>query len=135
MEAKDVDINDIFDSIALTEERLWAAGHREGLEAGGREGAADGFHLGYHRGAECGAELGFYAGFAEAWLSLGPVALTEKARQSLVKVLQLIQNFPRNNVDNVDIFESLESVRVAYRRTCSLLKTSVYYPEAPKMSF
>ncbi|XP_026276376.1 protein LTO1 homolog [Frankliniella occidentalis] len=135
MEGKDLDINDVFDSIAQTEERLWAEGYRDGLESGRKEGSADGFHLGYHRGAEIGAELGFYAGFVEAWLTLGSIVLSEKARQSLQKVLQLTQSFPRNNVDSIDIFDSLEVVRISYRRACSLLKTNICYPEAPKTSF
>lgn len=133
--AEDVDINSVFDSVAQTEERLSAEGFREGFESGRREGAAEGLHLGYHRGAELGAELGFYTGVVEAWLSLGPGVVSEKARQSLLKVAEHIRGFPRSNVDNVDILALADVVRVSYRRACSLLKTNATYPEASKMSF
>nr|CAD7265244.1 unnamed protein product [Timema shepardi] len=51
------DINNVFDSIALSEERLSKEGFQEGVNKGIKEGEIDGYHMGYHRGAELGAEL------------------------------------------------------------------------------
>lgn len=56
------DINDIFDSIACSEETSNEQGYEEGIQKGLHDGEIDGFHLGYHKGAQIGAELGFYNG-------------------------------------------------------------------------
>lgn len=135
MDTTEEDINVAFDSVVGTEERLSSEGFREGFETGLKEGAEEGFHLGFHRGAELGAELGYYAGVAEASLSLGPDLTSDKVKQSLKKLIELIDKFPKTNVDHTDILAEVDSIRVAYKRACSLLKISSTYPEASKLSF
>lgn len=135
MEEKDCDINTVFDSIAQTENRLSVEGYNEGYECGRREGVEEGYHLGYHRGAELGAELGFYAGVVEAWLSVGSNSMSDKAQQSLNKVLELVQKFPRTNVDTIDLLAAVDLIRGSFKRACALLKTSSSYPETSKLSF
>ncbi|XP_034245195.1 protein LTO1 homolog [Thrips palmi] len=129
------DVNSAFDDIFRTESRLSSAAFEDGFESGRLKGAEEGFHLGYHRGAELGAELGFYSGVVEAWLSLESNVTSERALQSLRKLQQLLKNFPRTNVDNVDIMASFDEIRVSYRKVCSLLKMNSSYPEASKLSF
>ena len=135
MASEDIDINLAFDSILQTEERISAEGYRQGFEYGRAAGTNESYHLGYHRGSEIGAELGFYAGVAEAWLSLGPDAISEKARRHLHLLLEQLNNYPKTNVDSVDILALADNIRSSYRRVCSLLKINASYPESSKLSF
>lgn len=135
MAAEEIDINLAFDLIAQTEERLLAEGFRQGFVSGRAGGVVEGYHLGYHRGAELGAELGFYAGVVEAWISLGPAAVPEKVKQTLIKVIEQLNNFPKSNVDSIDILALADVVRASYKRACSQLKINAPYPESSKLSF
>ncbi|XP_031637565.1 protein LTO1 homolog, partial [Contarinia nasturtii] len=89
------DINDIFDDIALYEDRISEEGYQKGLEAGKSIGNTDGYHLGYHRGAELGAELGYYYGVLQSHLN--SERNTERQQKSIDAVLKLIADFPRTN--------------------------------------
>ena len=61
----DFDINDAFDTIILSENRLVEQGYEEGFVAGSREGEEEGYRLGAQKGSEIGQEVGFYIGFTE----------------------------------------------------------------------
>lgn len=129
------DINDIFDDIALSEERISDESYQEGFNDGESTGNVDGYHLGFHRGADIGSELGYYYGV----LSIQKVALTTSSTERTIKAvetcLQLIDAYPRSNDEHVDIFAELEKIRSLYRKTCALLKIASKYPGANKLSF
>ena len=63
------DINDVFDAISFSEEKILKTGFEEGLEKGTADGAREGFVLGLAKGSELGTEVGFYQGFAEGWIA------------------------------------------------------------------
>ena len=62
---EDVDINDAFDTITFSENRLVETGYKEGFAAGAQQGEKEGFLLGAQKGSEIGQEVGFYTGFTE----------------------------------------------------------------------
>lgn len=128
------DINDIFDEIALCEDRRNAEGYEKGLADGKLAGNTDGYHLGYHRGAELGAELGYYYGMLQAY-SNSERNTTDRQQKSIESVLKLIDNFPRTNDDQVDIFNLADNIRAQYRKTCAILKISGKYPDSDQLSF
>lgn len=127
------DINDIFDDIALIEDRLNEEGYQKGLEAGKSCGNTDGYHLGYHRGAEIGAELGYYYGVLKS--HVGNESNTERQQKSIETVLKLIDEFPRTNDPEIDILELADNIRAQYRKTCAVLKINGKFPESDQLSF
>lgn len=134
-EPSDSDINDIFDEIALCEDRTNAQGYQKGVVDGSSAGNTDGYHLGYHRGAELGAELGYYYGMLLAYLKNGGENTTDRQQKSIESVLKLIDNFPRTNDDQADIFSLADNIRAQYRRTCAILKINGKYPDSDQLSF
>uniref|UniRef100_A0A8D8LMN4 Oral cancer-overexpressed protein 1 n=1 Tax=Cacopsylla melanoneura TaxID=428564 RepID=A0A8D8LMN4_9HEMI len=132
------DINDVFDSIACSEELSNEEGYKEGLKKGLIDGELDGFHLGYHKGAQLGAELGFYKGVVESYLALnskGALVLSEKIITLLVKVKDLIDKFPKANIEDQDLLDLNSNIRVKYKKVCSLLKIDGGYPYDNTVSY
>jgi len=132
------DINDVFHSIVLSEERLMKQGFQEGFLKGSLEGEVDGFHLGYHRGAEIGAEIGYYKGVIEILLVVIDKRkhdIPVKVINALQKVSELINQFPTSNEEGVDIIAACDSVRARFKKACALLKIDGTFPELSKFSF
>ncbi|KAI5748032.1 hypothetical protein M8J77_021115 [Diaphorina citri] len=132
------DINDIFDSIACSEEISNEQGYEEGVKKGLLDGEIDGFHLGYHKGAQLGAELGFYKGVVESYLALNvkqELILSEKIITLLEKIKDLISKFPRENTEDDDLLELTSNIRVKYKKVCSLLKIDGGYPYDNSISY
>lgn len=129
----DRDINDIFDDIVLSEERINEQAYEQGLLEGKVSGNTDGYHLGYHRGAELGAELGFYYGTLNHYLQSSEI--TDRQTATIEKVLNLISQLPRTNDENVDILGLADSIRAQYRKTCAILKISGKFPETDQLNF
>lgn len=128
------DINDIFNDIALSEERISDEAYQEGFNEGELAGNIDGYHLGFHRGADIGSELGYYHGILSEQKGLLATS-SERAVKAVESCLELIDAYPRTNDEHVDIFAELEKIRSLYRKTCALLKISSKYPGANKLSF
>lgn len=127
------DINDIFDEIALCEDRLNKESYQKGFEEGKSVGNTDGYHLGYHRGAELGAELGYYCGVLQTYSN--SEQNTERQQKSIESVLKLIADFPQTNDEHADILGLADAIRAQYRKTCALLKINGKYPESDQLSF
>lgn len=128
------DINDVFDEIVLCEDRKNTEGYEKGVADGKLAGNTDGYHLGYHRGAELGAELGYYYGILHA-CSVSERNKTDRQKKAIESVLKLIDNFPRTNDDQADIFHLTDNIRAQYRKTCAILKICGKYPDADQLSF
>lgn len=127
------DINDIFDDIVLTEERISEQSYGEGFEAGKLTGNTDGYHLGYHRGAELGAELGFYNGTLTK--AKDELKCSERASKAIETCLELIDAFPRTNDENCDILGEADRIRAQYKKTCALLKINGKFPDSDQLTF
>lgn len=128
------DINDIFDDIALSEERISDEAYQEGYSEGELTGNIDGYHLGFHRGADIGSELGYYYGILSEQKKDSTTS-SERTVKAIENCLELIDTYPRINDEHIDIFVELEKIRSLYRKTCALLKISSKYPGANKLSF
>lgn len=133
----DKDINEVFDDILLSEEKIIKKSYDDGFSIGASQGNPEGYHLGYHRGAEIGAELGFYSGILETyWNDLGTASeSTSQKIESLKTLKSIIDNFPHTNVDNVDIVEVLNNIRARFKKVCAQLKINIKYPESDNFSF
>ncbi|KAI4458703.1 hypothetical protein MML48_7g00010045 [Holotrichia oblita] len=133
---EDKDINDVFDDILLSENKIYDQGYQEGYKKGVSETNIEGYHLGYHRGAELGAELGYYLSIAENYLNRSDQAeYSEKIKHNLTTIVKLIKEFPIENVDNVDIFAETDKIRSAFKKACALLKIDAHYSEIDHLSF
>lgn len=152
-----MDINNVFDQILLSEERISEEGYKQGFKKGVTEGNLEAYHLGkhcrhnltttktseiqklyfilpgFHRGAEIGAELGFYLGVLEN--SKIPSPINEKVAHLITQLKSIISSFPRVNCETVDLFESLNTIRTQFKKLTSLLKIKVTYPEKSQLTF
>ena len=121
------DINEVFDAITFSEDRIVRTGYEEGYKRGSQEGEREGFQLGLEKGSEVGQELGFYRGFAEAWLQeLGgkQEKKFEKTIKQLEKLLALLEAFPSTNVKESDGGEKIREARARFKTICSVLQVS-----------
>lgn len=133
-DTSDQDINEVFDSIAFSEERISNEAYHEGFSKGEKEGRVEGYHLGYHRGAELGAEIGFYKGVLLS-VSDYEKAQSPKVESTLQKLKTLVESFPRSNIEDVDLLAVIDDVRAQFRKVSSLLKLNIQYPAPSSMSF
>lgn len=120
------DVNDLFDSITFSEDRLVDSGYQEGYKQGSLEGDQEGFHLGFQKGSELGQEIGFYQGFAEGWVH--ELNLKEKKPERVLNQLEKLNNllnrFPTCNKKDNDIEELIREIRAKFKTVCSMLKVS-----------
>lgn len=120
------DVNDLFDSITFSEDRLVDSGYQEGYKQGSLEGDQEGFHLGFRKGSELGQEIGFYQGFAEGWVH--ELNLKEKKPERVLNQLEKLNNllnrFPTCNKKDNDIEELIREIRAKFKTVCSMLKVS-----------
>ncbi|XP_055534107.1 protein LTO1 homolog [Wyeomyia smithii] len=131
----EVDINEVFDNLLLSEERLAEESFKQGVEVGTAEGNVDAYHFGYHRGAEIGSELGFYYGVIGAQEN-DPCEVSPKAKALLKELISEIEEFPKFNDLEVDFLARLLLIRNKYKKLCALLKISAKYQQsANELSF
>lgn len=102
-------------------------GYKKGIERGNTEG----YHLGYHRGAEIGAEIGFISASIEKL----PEPSNEKTLNLLQNLKLSIDNFPKTNVESVNLHESLDHIKNQYKRLLSLMKIKIGSCEKKEISF
>ena len=76
-----VDLNDVFDDIALAENTSFDEGFREGVNRSRAQGFAEGFGLGLGKGLQIGVTVGFYRQFARLHLSCLEKAEEEEKRR------------------------------------------------------
>ncbi|XP_018578384.1 oral cancer-overexpressed protein 1 homolog [Anoplophora glabripennis] len=133
---KERDINEVFDELLLSEEKVIADSYKEGFEIGAAKGNPEGYHLGYHRGAELGSEIGYYTGVIESYLNLSNDGrLPEKIVKSLDNLKKLLDSFPWHNAEDIDIIEQANIIRAKFKKVCAQLKIDITYPENGNLSF
>lgn len=120
-----VEINDIFDAIACSEETIVQKAFQEGLRKGIEEGENEGYHLGFHKGADIGSEIGYYEGVITTLVSLHEskeIDLSNKVVTTLLKLKQLLAAFPHFNCPNTNILQLRNEIKSYFKQCCSLLK-------------
>jgi len=121
------DINEVFDAITFSEDRIVRTGYEEGYERGSQEGEREGFQLGIEKGSDIGQEVGFYQGFSEAWLQeLGEKQERkfEKTIKQLEKLVALLEAFPSTNIKDSEGGEEIREARARFKTICSVLHVS-----------
>ncbi|XP_055905029.1 protein LTO1 homolog [Eupeodes corollae] len=113
------DINDIFDDIALIEEKLSKKSYQEGFEDGVKEGNLEGYKLGYAQGVSLGEELGTYYGTVIAHLQLPH---SERIKKTLEQVRSALEKFPKTNDPEADIIGEIEHIRTQYKKLKAMLR-------------
>lgn len=63
------------------------------------------------------------------------IKLTDKIVTLLEKIKDLIEKFPRENIDDKDILDIASDIRVKYKKVCSLLKIDGGYPYDDSISY
>ncbi|XP_065338074.1 protein LTO1 homolog [Cloeon dipterum] len=126
------DINEIFDSIVMLEQKVASDGYREGYEKGQQDGTEEGYRLGHQHGMILGTELGFYRGIATAMVK---TSTESKGVDAMKNVIDLLDNFPVVVTKDMDINEEVNKVRSAYRKACSLLKIDFMSPLSTSLTF
>lgn len=121
------DINDIFDDIVLTEERLVEKGYKEGFDEGCKQGNTDGYRLGFAQGIKLGEELAEIFGFIIALEQQDKH--TEKVKRCMEQLKSLIEIFPKENDPEADIVGTLEQIRNLNKRLRILLGLKSTGPE------
>lgn len=133
------DINDIFNSIACSEEGINRKGYDEGYKIGKDIGRKEGHHLGYHKGAESGSQIGYYAGFVDQLVKveshLNELGLFDKVCPTLQKLKWLTEKFPQTNDHSIDILSILDECKLVYKKLCALLKIKSELPEAKFITY
>ncbi|XP_059623031.1 protein LTO1 homolog [Phlebotomus argentipes] len=127
-----MDINDVFDNIALAEDKLTQQGYEEGFAKGAAAGNTEAYHLGYHRGAEFGAELGYYTAVEEISRS---DCKGQKSEHALDVLREMLEKFPKSNDATVDFVEEMLKIRAQFRKVCVLLKIKNAFSTESKLSF
>lgn len=134
MSQSERDVNDAFEDIFLTENKLAEKGYREGFEDGVRSGNAEAYHLGFHRGAEVAAEIGYYLGVLEVFYERKS-EYSDKTIKLLEELIAKIKNFPDRNDENYDIIQGAVEIRDKYKKLCTLLKYNSKHPDADNLTF
>jgi len=118
------DINEIFEDIALSENKFTDKGFSEGVEEGLKKSYSEGDQLGRDRGKQIGQEIGFYKGFVAEFKT----QVTDKSDKKSEKILNVIRKietltneFPEYNCKE-GFEEKLEELRAKFKLLCSLLK-------------
>lgn len=121
------DINDVFETIACSEELINKNGFNEGLKKGEESGLKEGYHYGYHRGINLGKEVGFYSGFVEGMLSRS-TSYSRKVKALLIKLQTALESFPRENKEDAEFDVYLQNLRSLFKTICALLKLDSSLP-------
>jgi len=130
------DINSLFDSIVLSEDRLVCEGYNRGYKAGKQEGSKEGERLGREKGGKIGAEIGFYLGFVEQWREVySGDGVEDKRKERIVLALEKLdkeaKNFPQIN-SKEELVDKLDKIRAKFKLLCSLLKVNSDFSKSLK---
>ncbi|XP_050067592.1 protein LTO1 homolog [Anopheles maculipalpis] len=130
------DINDAFEDIFLTEERIIGEYFHQGLEDGRlEESVQEAEDYGYKKGAEIGREIGFYHTIVTTIIFQPESAPNEKAQSIRQELLTALEKYPRENDPAVDLLHNLQQIRNKFRRLCALLKLPYKYTHPNDLSF
>lgn len=125
----ELDINDIFESIAFSEDSINKNGYNEGFKKGQESGLKEGYHFGYHRGINLGKEVGFYSGFVEGMLT-ETTNRPPKLEALLVKFKNSLEKVPHENKEDAEFDLLLQNLRSIYKTVCSILKIDSSLPNS-----
>uniref|UniRef100_A0A182PRN1 Essential protein Yae1 N-terminal domain-containing protein n=1 Tax=Anopheles epiroticus TaxID=199890 RepID=A0A182PRN1_9DIPT len=130
------DINDVFEDIFLTEERIIDEHFHQGLEDGRQElSVQEAQEYGFKKGSEIGREVGFYLTIVTAIASQPEVTTNEKAQTLVKELLTVLEAYPRENDPAIDLLHDLQRIRNTFRRLCALLKVPYKYASTNDLSF
>ncbi|XP_066257172.1 protein LTO1 homolog [Euwallacea similis] len=120
---KEVDINEVFEDILFSEEKVIEDAYQHGYQIGTSEDSIEGYHLGYHRGAEFGSELGYYEALAQYYIENAEnLRIPSKILKPLNALKEGCDEFPHTNSEETDLFEAIEKLRVLYKKIAAQLK-------------
>lgn len=79
--------------------------------------------------------MGYYISICESLSKDPKKEHSDKIKSNLSKIIELINNFPRDNIENFDIFQEIEKIRNIFKKICALTKIDAFYPEVDNLSF
>ncbi|TFJ84527.1 hypothetical protein NSK_004512 [Nannochloropsis salina CCMP1776] len=142
------------DVVVHLDETWYQEGYQEGGEAGRRRGRREGRAVGKAKGFEIGCELGFYKACSQIWLfvikdsntgegekvrskefdeiaaakAIMDTTAAHRAIRTLEGIIKIVQDFPRQNVADVDMAAHVQRLRAKFRAVTSMLGISVKFP-------
>ncbi|XP_067674451.1 protein LTO1 homolog [Haliotis asinina] len=127
--SRNVEIDDLFHDVIMSEEKSQVEGFTEGRAEGERRGLVDGLSLGFEKGAAIGSEVGFYRGYVETLqvLSMREGEAKPRIQKSLQALAAMLSRFPVADVMNQTLFDDLEKIRAKFKQVTSLLGISMSY--------
>lgn len=128
---------DLFDNIIMADERFRREGYREGFEKGTCRGFLYGRKHGISHGAKLSIEISFYYGYAITWkylLQSNTDVKSRKRMKALKSLLGLIQNYPRDDPQSLELQEDMMKLRAKFRQVCTMLGVSTDFKDYFKTS-
>ncbi|KAF7727882.1 hypothetical protein EC973_006881 [Apophysomyces ossiformis] len=131
--------NQDLESLVHLETMFQEYGYDDGYRDGTKSGELEGRIFGCEKAFELGQEIGFYAGCAEAWKELAKThdEISPRALRHIAALEKLIEEFPRHNCPNTDLFAQRDKMKNKMRVIGSLLGTQQKFKPAdkPKMNY
>ncbi|KAL1935814.1 hypothetical protein VTP01DRAFT_4954 [Rhizomucor pusillus] len=112
------------ESLVYLENMFQEYGYEDGLRDGELSGELEGRIFGCEKSFELGREIGFYAGVAETWMQLAqkyPDKVSSKALKNLHALQTMVDEFPKENCPNTDMFALRDKMKAKMKVIGSLL--------------
>ncbi|KAG2223173.1 hypothetical protein INT45_011519 [Circinella minor] len=119
--------NGNMESLVYLEEMFQQYGHEDGLRDGKDSGVLEGRIFGCEKSFELGREIGFYDGCAKTWKKLAeqhPDKISSKVLKNIQTLQKMIDEFPRDNCPNTDMFAARDKMAAKMKVITSLLGVS-----------
>ncbi|CDS03986.1 hypothetical protein LRAMOSA06941 [Lichtheimia ramosa] len=128
------------ESLVYLEEMFQHYGHEDGLRDGKESGELEGRIFGCEKSFELGVEVGYYEGCAQTWRELAEAhgdKVSSKVSKHLQSLQKMIDEFPRENCPNTDMYGARDKMKAKMKVITSLLgvRQKFNMEDPPKMIY
>ncbi|KAI9321855.1 oral cancer-overexpressed protein 1 [Dichotomocladium elegans] len=112
------------ESLVYLEEMFQQYGYDDGFRDGQESGELEGRIFGCEKSFELGLEIGFYEGCAKTWRALAkahPDRVPNKASKHLEALERMIDEFPKDNCPNTDMYGARDKMKAKMKLISTLL--------------
>lgn len=129
--SKEVDVNNVFEKLLMSEDLSARIDYKKGYKVGKRN-LLQGYHLGYHKTCSVATQLGYYKGELLKIPSRSALLKVDLQKKNL---LSNIYNFPAFNDSSNEIEKSFDNIKFNFNKFCSMTKSDVGSTEKNKLDF
>ncbi|KAI8391775.1 uncharacterized protein BYT42DRAFT_610966 [Radiomyces spectabilis] len=128
------------ESLCYLETMFQEYGFEDGFRDGEKSGELEGRLFGCEKGFELGREIGFYSGCIQVWAQLAEQhgeKISPKVVKHIETLQRMIDEFPKDNCPNTDLFALRDKMKMKMKVITSLLGIQQKYNEGEvsKMSY